>query len=362
MERHTAAGSPMSGGKSSDQQGPTRSVEEIQTWMVSQVAAELGMDPREIDVRKPLTRYGLDSMTGVVLSGELEVWLGRPLPPGLLADYASIDALARHLTLEPQSPVSPEVEEKLEELPGETEVAIPARLHRTAFQRVFQNMIFWMVRLLTRVRVEGQEKIPKSGPLVLATNHLHIIDTPVVFSVLPRGTVFFVSDHMQRVPFADWFLGRLGQVIYVTRGKADRAPILRALDVLRGGGTLAIAPEGKISRTGGLLQGHTGVAYIATRAAAPVLPVVAYGQEKAAQCWKRLRRVPVDIRVGSPLELPSGKATTRELQAYTEKIMIAMATMLPPNYRGVYAPAVDNEATGLAENPAAPGGKGARSE
>ena len=97
-----------------------------------------------------------------------------------------------------------------------------------------------------------------------------------------------------------------------------------------------MAPEGKVSRTGGLLQGRSGIAYLATEAGVPILPVVAFGQEKASHCWKRFRRVTVQIRIGSLLELPAGKATARQLEAYTDQVMLAMARLLPPPYRGVY--------------------------
>ena len=64
------------------------------------MAAELGVDPGSIDVRKPFSRYGMDSMTAVVLTGELEQWLGRPVPPDLLGQFASIESLAEHLAQE----------------------------------------------------------------------------------------------------------------------------------------------------------------------------------------------------------------------------------------------------------------------
>lgn len=53
--------------------------------------------------------------------------------------------------------------------------------------------------------------------------------------------------------------------------------------------------------------------------------------------WKRLKRVPIHARIGTLIELPAGNATKKQLQAYTDQVMIAIARLLPPEYRGVYA-------------------------
>ncbi|NER47858.1 MAG: alpha/beta fold hydrolase [Symploca sp. SIO1A3] len=72
----------------------------IQTWLIKQIAEQLGLEPQEIDIREPFARYGLDSVAAVRLSGELEEWLGRKLAPTLAYDYPTIEALARHLSKE----------------------------------------------------------------------------------------------------------------------------------------------------------------------------------------------------------------------------------------------------------------------
>jgi 1-acyl-sn-glycerol-3-phosphate acyltransferase len=319
-----------------------KSAEEIRTWILAQVAAELGVDAGEIDVQEPLTRYGMDSMAAVVLTGELERWLGRAVPPDLLGQLVTIDSLAQHLAAEGrQQDIStvelPPVDEPEVE-PVAWEFHAPS-----CFQRLVRRLTVRLVRLLIRIEVEGLDKVPHSGPFILACNHLHIIDTPVVFSVMPSSTVFFVSDHMLKFPLVGWYLRQLGQSIYVARGKADRQALACALAVLGAGGTLAIAPEGRISRTGGLLQGQTGAAYLASRAGVPVLPVVVYGQEDVGRRLRRLRRVSAKVRVGTPMSFPAVRVGTRQLEEYTEEIMLALARMLPQRYRGYYAGAVEGD-------------------
>jgi acyl carrier protein len=83
-------------------QPPTR--EQIQAWLIARLAKHLQLVPEDIDVRESFNNYGLDSRTAVGLSGELERWLRRPLPPTLAWDYPTIELIARFLTEETPPP------------------------------------------------------------------------------------------------------------------------------------------------------------------------------------------------------------------------------------------------------------------
>ncbi len=204
-------------------------------------------------------------------------------------------------------------------------------------QRIFQSIVRVLIWLLLRIRVEGIEKIPAQGALILAPNHLHFLDIPVIFVLLERRTVVFAADKWEKKPLLGWILRALGDAIFVARGAPDRGALAKALKVLQAGGVLGLAPEGTRSHTGGLGKGHTGVAYLATRSGAPILPVVAFGQEKCLDHWRRLQRVPVQVRIGDLIDLPAGKWRTDELEKQTEQIMLTLARLLPPSYRGIYA-------------------------
>jgi acyl carrier protein len=71
---------------------------EIQTWLISHLAAALEINPEEIDAKAPFDRYGLDSYVAVNLVGELEDWLGCELSPTLPYDYPTVESLAHHLS------------------------------------------------------------------------------------------------------------------------------------------------------------------------------------------------------------------------------------------------------------------------
>ncbi|WP_445250265.1 beta-ketoacyl synthase N-terminal-like domain-containing protein [Microcoleus sp. OTE_8_concoct_300] len=72
----------------------------IQAWLVCKIAERLGVNPQDIDVQQPFSRYGLDSVAAVSLSGELGDWLGASLSPTLVYDYPTIEALVPHLVEE----------------------------------------------------------------------------------------------------------------------------------------------------------------------------------------------------------------------------------------------------------------------
>jgi 1-acyl-sn-glycerol-3-phosphate acyltransferase len=188
-------------------------------------------------------------------------------------------------------------------------------------------------RRLVRLEVCGLEHLPAEGPFILAANHLHALDPAIGLLLVPRRVVGVAKDRWSRPPFG-WLLGAMGDLIYV--GRTRRGALAQSIEVLRSGAVLAILPEGTRSRTRALLPAQRGVAMVATRAPAPIVPAAAYGQERALEWWRRLRRVPVRVRVGPPIVLPAGAHSRERLEACTEEVMRAIAAMLPPEYRGVY--------------------------
>lgn len=195
-----------------------------------------------------------------------------------------------------------------------------------------------LVRLLTRTQVIGLENLPPSGAVLLVGNHLHMFDPPLALAILPRrGTVFAADDWVNK-PVIGHLIRWTGASIPVTRGEVDRRALSQALEVLKQGGVLGIAPEGTRSKTGALQQAHSGVAFLATRSGAPIQLLAISGTEKAIAAWKRLRRPAIRVVFSEPFVLPGApnKAKGEQLDAYTEDIMRRLAALLPPEYRGVY--------------------------
>ena len=197
--------------------------------------------------------------------------------------------------------------------------------------------INFLIDLLIQRDYLGLENFPTEPPYILVTNHLSIFDTPVLLTVCPHTIRALVASKHKRNPFYAPLLVIMGS-IWVRRGEVDRHALREALNVLKSGGVLGIAPEGTRARdTNALQEGKTGAAYLATRADVPIVPVGISGTENMKHNLPRLRRTPVRAVVGKPFRLPeSGRVRGHKLQEYTDLIMHHIAELLPAEYRGVY--------------------------
>jgi 1-acyl-sn-glycerol-3-phosphate acyltransferase len=215
----------------------------------------------------------------------------------------------------------------------------------SASQQVVRAIATAGFRFFARIEAKGLENIPRSGPCLLALNHLSMADAPLLLTLLARRTIVLAVDELKRFAVLNWFVSDMGQAIYVKRNELDEESLKQALRVLEAGGLLAVGPEGRRSNTGSLLRGRTGIAYLATQADVPVVPLVAWGQEKWRQIPTTFRRLPIQVRAAPPIRFPSGPTPPDLLRQYTDRIMTVLAELLPPEYRGVYADAVRHPGT-----------------
>lgn len=195
---------------------------------------------------------------------------------------------------------------------------------------LFRPLSRLALALTCRYRREGVEHYP-DPPFILVANHLSYFDIPAMILAAPPGIVGLAARKYKGTWMAPLF--NLGGLIWVTQFSADRAALRAAQQVLEGGVHLGIAPEGTRSRTGGLGPGADGTAFLATRTGVPLVPAGIMGTEKIL----KHPRPQVVVRVGKPFRLPEGRAKGQELSAYTERIMCAIAAMMPESYHGVYA-------------------------
>jgi 1-acyl-sn-glycerol-3-phosphate acyltransferase len=202
--------------------------------------------------------------------------------------------------------------------------------------RVVKYSLLTLLKIIARVDVQGLENLP-AGPFVAVVNHLSSFDTLTGIAVAPilQATTFAAIEHRSD-PIGGWLIDQLG-VIWVRRGEADRDAIKLALEEIKSGTVMAMAIEGTRSRTGGLLPGKSGSLFLASRTHVPVVPCAIWGTEQIVSNMKRLRRSEVHLRIGQPFPLPEGRANTEQLEEYTDEVMLKIAAMLPPQYRGVYA-------------------------
>ena len=208
------------------------------------------------------------------------------------------------------------------------------------FCQIFRFVTGLLIRTIARLEVEGRGNVPESGPLIVAVNHLHWLDIPlaiVALPILPGPATAFAAEKWRRRFPGGQILAALGAT-FVRRGAPDRRALQQAIGVLKAGGIFGIAPEGTRSSAGVLQPARAGVAYIASRTGAPILPMAAYGQEKVFPSLRRGRRATVRVVIGEPFTLPGtpNHAHGDLLDEYTNTIMSRLAALLPPEYRGAY--------------------------
>ncbi|MFJ8213473.1 lysophospholipid acyltransferase family protein [Streptomyces sp. NPDC096033] len=175
---------------------------------------------------------------------------------------------------------------------------------------------------LWKPRVLGAWKVPATGPVILAVNHAHNIDGPLVMGTAPRPLHFLIKKEAFVGPLGP-FLEGIGQV-KVDRSGTDRTAVTRALEVLGNGGALGIFPEGTRG-DGDFASLRAGLAYFAVRSGAPIVPVAVLGSTDAkGRLVKGLPplRSRVDIVFGSAFEAGdgTGRRTRTALDAATVRI------------------------------------------
>ena len=203
----------------------------------------------------------------------------------------------------------------------------------------------WLTRagmwFLGPLRFTGVEHVPRDGAFILVANHISLFDPLIVGStagqLAGRLVHFMAKQEVRRWPVIGWLATQAG-VYFVRRGEGDRAAQRLSLELLASGEPIAVFPEGTRSRDGVLGEPRNGAALLAMRSGVPVLPVSITGSNRILPRGARLpRRSRVTVRVGEPFLLTrqtSGRIDRQELAAGTERIMRAIAALLPPAQRG----------------------------
>ncbi len=226
------------------------------------------------------------------------------------------------------------------------------------FQRFAKGVFRLLFRLLLRIDISGLEHVPPHGRVVIMMNHVHFLD-PLLVSAFIRRDMGIMSKAENFVPVFGRFVKWYGS-FPVRRGEFDLAAIRTSLAYLEADRGLLMAPEGTRSKTGGLQPGYDGLALVATRADAPIIPVAIYGHEPFVGNLRRLRRTPFHMVIGQPFRLVNppeeGQENTHrrtQLRLMTQAAMYELARHLPPSHRGVYAD-LDNAPVGYLQRFASP--------
>ncbi|HET7876256.1 MAG TPA: lysophospholipid acyltransferase family protein [Methylomirabilota bacterium] len=169
-----------------------------------------------------------------------------------------------------------------------------------------------LMRLYFRVERRGREHVPRTGPVLIASNHVSVLDPPLVGGMAPRPVYFLAKEELFRIPLLGELIRRLN-ARPVRRDGTDTRALRTALGLLEAGRAVLIFPEGTRSRDGRLGPGKPGAGMLAVVSGAPVVPVFISGTERALPPGGGVPR-PKKVRVtfGPPLTFKSGKDDGRK--------------------------------------------------
>jgi 1-acyl-sn-glycerol-3-phosphate acyltransferase len=163
-----------------------------------------------------------------------------------------------------------------------------------------------------RSRAIGPEKVPASGPVILAPNHFSFLDHFFLGISIRRKVRFMAKSQLFRPPM-QWIYTH-GGVFPVRRGYADEEAFKTANSILERGGVIAMYSEGGRSRTGKLAASvRPGIGRLALDSGAPVVPIAIHGSSRVRN-WKRLQFPKVTVLYGDPIRWQRLEAPTRAQQ------------------------------------------------
>src|SRR2546421_6469155 len=184
------------------------------------------------------------------------------------------------------------------------------RSHERARRRGVQPVVYWIARAILQPAIRiiwrparcGREHIPRSGPLILASNHRSFLD-PFLVGICVRRPVYFVAkQELFAKRWQAWLLNALG-AFPVRRGESDQEMMRTARQIVERGDPVVMFPEGTRIREGSVGKPRRGVGRLALETGAPVVPIAIAGTEHARRGW-RIRPVKVKVRFGPPLTFP----------------------------------------------------------
>jgi 1-acyl-sn-glycerol-3-phosphate acyltransferase len=189
-------------------------------------------------------------------------------------------------------------------------------------------------------RAYGAENIPKSGPVILAGNHLSWADPPVVRIAFNRTCWFMANDFLFKIPVFGALIRGIG-AFPVVRGRFDREAFRAAEEKLKQGDMLCVFPEGGTTLTGKISPFEGGVAMLAQRTGAPIVPFALTGTDRIMPMTLKGPKPPrwakggVTVTFGKPIDPGSvapNLAKRARLDRITHELYLAVAELLPPEY------------------------------
>lgn len=190
-----------------------------------------------------------------------------------------------------------------------------------------------IVKLLFGLEVQGVEKIPLRGRVIIAANHQSYLDPPLLGSVLRREIRYLAKEELFKIAVLKWIIIYLG-AIPIKRSKLDLEALRRSAEILENGEALLVFPEGHRSRDGKLRQGLGGVGYLASQTNTDVYPV--YMRNIRGSFRRIFKRQKIQVFIGDPVrseDLPNKDRLSRRqvYMAFSDEIMKRIAALEAAN-------------------------------
>ncbi len=198
-------------------------------------------------------------------------------------------------------------------------------------------------RLLIRVRVEGVEHLPTSGPAILAANHLSFFDSVLLMFDLPRQVRMLGKAEYTDRRLTKWLFVGAGMIPVRRDSPRATGPALAQLrTVLTEGHAIGLFPEGTRSRDGLLHRGHCGAAHVALTTGAPLIPIGLEGTDQILPTGARFVRPfrTATVRIGAPIQLTElgvARSTNRARRIVTDELMRRIRTLSNQSYVDSFA-------------------------
>jgi 1-acyl-sn-glycerol-3-phosphate acyltransferase len=200
-----------------------------------------------------------------------------------------------------------------------------------------------LARLVFRPRIVGKQNVPRTGAVLIASNHLSFIDSVVITLVAPRSVSFLAkSEYFTGKGFkgtvSRLFFTGIGAIpVERSAGQAAQDALNSGLAVLERGDAFAIYPEGTRSRDGRLYRGRTGVAWLALTSGATVIPVALTGTQNIQPPGSsRIHLARVTVEFGAPVPIVGLPTSGRDRRAVTDDIMEAIQRMSGQEFADEY--------------------------
>jgi 1-acyl-sn-glycerol-3-phosphate acyltransferase len=197
-------------------------------------------------------------------------------------------------------------------------------------------LLRFLLTVIVRWKVTGRENIPKTGALIVVSNHLNNADPPILGAGIGERRIRWMAKiELFKMPFGA--IPRLWGAFPVRRFDADLGAMLNAERILKRGEVLGMFPEGHRSRTGYMGEAHPGTAMIALRSGATVLPCAMTGTERFKNPLVIFKRPKFTVTIGKPIYLEAVRRPTEEqVSALMKQMVDAIQAMLPAQYLPPY--------------------------